>query len=258
MGYCKVIKYGAVLEVYDYENELRINGRRSRKFLSEFEEEFSVPSVDSSEQVSQSKLECEVARRKDNAKRAEMEFRRLVSANLSRVDVPQFITFTYGRPVVEIEVGYRDFKACVQRMRYKIGQAFKYIAIPQWQPLSGRLHLHSLFWGLPTDLFRTERHSRLVAALWGQGFVDVANSDGDLRISTYLSRYMVKSFLDPRLRFHKSYIASRNVLRPVVYSGVPKWFFEQEYKLSTLQLLQKTEYQTKWLGKGRFSKYSLP
>lgn len=109
-------------------------------------------------------------------------------------------------------------------------------------------------------LAKTERRTRLVAQMWGQGFVDLVCTDGSHKISGYLSKYMSKTFVDSRLRGKKAFIASRNIKRPVVQKNAmvePLFFGDLEDipDLSTALLLKERHYDTVWLGRGRYRLY---
>jgi len=257
MGYMKVISYGDYIETYEYEKNIEHNGRKTTKIKGTVGDQ-NLVKVNSNSNLS---TEQRTQKRKDNAVRSTMVFRRLVKANLSKFDVPLFISLTYSENITDVGQGYQDFKTFIRNIQYKYKEiSLRYIAVPEFQK-SGRLHFHALLWGLPTvELARTERSTRLFAKCWGKGFVDLVATDGDEKISSYLAKYMQKSFVDSRLNNKKAYTCSRNIIRPIVdkntmlmpyllgsVTGFPD--------ISKYEILQDKSYVTQWLGKGRYKLY---
>jgi len=197
-------------------------------------------------------------KRKDNAARASMAFKRLILSNLGGADLPLLVSFTYNTHQGDIKQGYKDFSSFIQAMRYKFGKVFRYIAVPEFQK-RGAVHFHALFWGLPADIAQTERSTRLVAGIWGHGFVDVVLTDGHEKISTYLSKYMAKSFIDYRLKNQKAYVCSRNLKRPEVSAGMNRATLElimEELGVAGPPKVDK-KYITAWLGEAHYKVYTL-
>ena len=253
MGYNKFIKSGNTLEIYSYERSIEIRegqrrGHKGRNGLS---------GVASGGGDTLSPQEFE-GKRKDNASRASMAFRRLILSNLGGSELPILITCTYKENQTDIKQGYADFTAFVQALRYKYGPLFRYIAVPEFQR-RGAVHFHSLFWGLPETTVETERHTRLVAGLWGHGFVYVKMTDGNEKLSSYLAKYMAKSFIDYRLKNQKAYTCSRNLLRPQIVGGMNNFTLDaivQEMGVTGQPNVDKT-YDTRWLGKAHYRVFTL-
>lgn len=258
MGYIKLITYGQHAELYQYEENLKFNGRGGRKAQSTA----CLQGMGEARADSLQQGEQRIAKRTDNARRTSLLFRRLVSANLGVTSKPLLISLTYAKNLTEIRQGYKDFKAFARLLYTRYGKRVSYIAVPEFQK-RGAIHFHALIWGLPTkELAETERRTRLVAGLWGHGFIDLIETDGDIKISSYLAKYMTKAFLDPRLKNQKSYTTSRNIKRPVTIKNpllLPLFTGGLIYEtdLSTAVLLQEKQYMTKWLGKGRYRRYQL-
>jgi len=244
MGYHKIIIYGNYLEFYEYERDIVILGGRNRSRYSDSED---LGSGGKNSLSGQEKL----GKRQDNARRASMAFRRVVASNLGGSTRPLLITLTYGDNFTELKGAYKHFSSFIQSLRYKYGKTFKYVCVPEFQK-RGAVHFHTLMWGLPFEIFLQERKTRTLARLWGRGFLYLKETDGDNKLSFYLSKYMAKAFLDPRLKNQKCYVASRNILRPIVWSGVaPVWPFLDDY-LMDFTPIEDRIYDTKWMGKGRF------
>jgi len=257
VGYIKTISYGNVVEIYQYDKDVSVRPRKGRK---KFRRAHFDADLDSHVENSVRSAEQRQAKRKDNARRSAMVFRRLVSANLGESQAPLLVSLTYAENFEDIGLAHKDFSLFARSIRNKFGQSVRFIAVPEFQK-RGAVHFHALFWGLDTlGLAETERRTRLFAGLWGKGFVDLVATDGNHKIAGYLSKYMAKAFLDSRLKGKKAYTASRNIVRPVVEKGA---FLEPLFHgglegvpdLSTADLLKDVSYDTVWLGRGRYRLY---
>jgi len=254
MGYTKIVAYGNTLELYQYDKSLAPRKPVRRKDENGDGSEVLVSSRANS--LSDLSKEAYEGKRRDNAKRTVMVFRRLVAAQLGGPEVALLATLTYRENQTDLKAAYRDLLSFIQALRYKFGKLFRYIAVPEFQK-RGAVHFHCLFWGLPDSVFREERISRLVATTWGQGFVYLKMTDGNERLSSYLSKYMAKAFTDFRLRGQKSYVASRNVIRPV-YQPIDDNLLTLSTWLSTdSSTLHETQYPTQWLGRCNYKKYQI-
>ncbi len=250
MGYNKIISYGDTLEVYEYEKDLYrlVEGRNDKRKNNSSDADF-----DTSGKNSLSERDSEVAsgKRSDNARRSVVAFRRLVASNLGGSARPVLVTLTYRDNFTDLKGSYKHHSTFVQSLRYKYGKAFKYISVPEFQK-RGAVHFHALFWGLPESVFLHERETREIAGTWGKGFVFLKETDGDNKLAVYLTKYMSKAFLDPKLKNQKAYTASKNVLRPLIQKGpfsIPHVL--EEYKVIGDPVVDRT-YYTSWLGEGRY------
>jgi len=251
MGYVKAIIYGQTLELYTYAKDIRPTGGKRRPTQSRI-------GLSNVGDDGKPQKHFDAQKRRDNANRAGMAFRRLVSANLGQSSPPLLVTCTYAQNQEDLRIGYKDFHAFIRAMRVTCGSEFRYIVVPEFQK-RGALHFHTLFWGLPENLAKEERTTRMVATLWGRGFVDVYLTDGNEKISTYLAKYMSKSYCDIRLAGWRAYRASRNILRPRIERNLGGLAFVSEvYGIGgDNPPCEDKEYATQWLGKGRYRRYQI-
>jgi len=247
MGYNKVIVSGTLIETYEYERELHQSGKKYRAKQGVLDDRVMGDSGANKQQAESVRKKNK--RRPDNAKRAAVVFRRLVAAQLDGVACPLLITLTYARNETSLKVGYSDFRRFIQLARRQFGLDFKYIAVPEFQR-RGAVHFHALFWGLPEEVLGQERHTRLVAKLWGCGFVFLKQTDGDRKIAAYLAKYMSKAYLDDRLAGLKAFTSSQNLIRPVaVGRNGPLWPVFEDLKVIPSHQLKESSYDTQWLGR---------
>lgn len=252
MGYTKIISYGNLLELYEYERHPEQYSDEQRACaLATRLKNLALRRKDEGQQV-----ESVQTKRPDSARRAGVSFKRLVLANLGGDDHPILASLTYAENVTEIRRALEDFRTFAKSMRGSFGEKIRYIAVPEFQK-RGAVHFHALFWGLPSDMAERERHTRVVATLWKRGFVDLVQTDGSQKLSTYLAKYMVKGFLDPRLFRHKAYYFSRNCLRPKIDKQPIVISYVYEHGLSPETTLQDRSFSSQWLGKGRFRLFAI-
>ncbi len=246
MGYVKIISYSNTLEIYEYERDVVVLGGRRipAREVDTGDDDMGIGGEDTLQ-------ERQLGKRSDNARRASLAFRRIVASNLGGSTRPILVTLTYRDNYTNLSGAYRHYSAFNQSLRYKYGKAFKYICVPEFQK-RGAVHFHALYWGLSEEVFLLERETRTLARLWGKGFVYLKETDGDERLSHYLTKYMAKAFIDPRLKNQKCYTASKNVLRPLIQTGsfnVP--IVLEEFGITSDPVVDR-EYLTNWLGMGRY------
>jgi len=225
--YLKIIQTDDQYEIYRYENSpLPNKGRTSRK--------------------PQNGPRRPIKRTFANTRRARKDFIRLVRANLTGNGNPSFVTLTM-RDVVSIGVGYSALKGFCSSCRNIFGENFKYIAVPEFQK-RGAIHFHILCWGIPDEIIKYERDTRILQNIWSLGYVDVLLTDGSPKLAGYLGKYMSKSMLSDDIGFSKAYTSSRNVLRPVSYSSAQSFALPENFWSDEHVILTERTYEVPWLG----------
>jgi len=248
MEYVKTIFYSNIFEIYEYEKRPKNIGSGRKVSVDGCVSGLSIPRKVSTEPD-------EIKRRRsDSVKRASVAFKRLVSANLGQSNFPVFASITYAENQKDPGQGHKDFNTFARDLRSQFGSSIRYIAVSEFQK-RGAIHFHALIWGLPFGVVESERDSRLVAGIWGRGFVDLIQTDGHRAISTYMAKYMQKNFTDPRMFSKKAYIVSKNCLRPrFIKNDLLQPYFHgiAVPDLSTATLVQEVKYLTQWLGECRY------
>jgi len=202
MGYCKVIQYANITEIYTYQNDIT----KKRKVHRE---------------RSKRKAGAVFFRSGASIKRAKSSFYRNVAAQLHAKGAPAFITFTYFEDNPEtIKNGYKQIRQFFSIIAKHIARA-SYIVVPEWQK-RGQLHFHALVWGLPRQYTEksSERNSRILQRFWALGYVDVLNAtNNSTAISRYLTKYMVKAYSDSRIGNRRAYTRSNDFPKVYVYGS---------------------------------------
>jgi hypothetical protein len=251
MGYKRFIAYGRNVELYEYEKDfIPFTGQKRR-----VERKPVLYGVAESGSVAFSVEQERLGKRKDNAQRASMAFRRLVLANLAGVENPLLLTLTYAENFKDLRGGYCDFHSFMQVLRRRYGKVFKYIAVPEFQ-VRGAVHFHSLLWGLRFDQIgklipfsQVGIRNLIDTPFWKHGFAFLKETDGHEKLSSYLVKYMAKAFISAELHNQKAYVSSRNCSRPVSVGGVVDidYLLDEYVGVSPVPYEQKS-YETTRLG----------
>ncbi len=141
------------------------------------------------------------ARRYDNLKRTKTICVRRVSAALAEYGCPLLVTLTFKGDASDAAYASNSLRGFQVRLRDKYPEC-QSLFIPELSP-TGRIHFHGLLFNVPLHLgdikngrriisYGTERETRTLARLWGQGFVDAVKTDGSRRLATYISKYITK------------------------------------------------------------------
>jgi len=237
MGYTKVVQSGNFLEIYEFENELPKRRNNFRKRVKRIFNPYR-------------------RRRPDNVRRLRGTFVRLIRSNLTAEENPTFLTLTM-REIVDVKDAYRSFSHFMCALRRKFGRGFRYIGVPEFQK-RGAVHFHILIWGFPDEIIATERKNRLIAEIWGQGYIDFIKTDGNIKLAYYFGKYMSKAVYNDRLNGQKAYVASRNVLRPLSLSNSLAFgLIDDLWAVDKSVVPVEKIYDTIWLGRCIYKRYYL-
>lgn len=242
--YTKVIKSGDIVEIFEYEKAPAIRPRIKRSRPEPVEE----APTDERDSIAKQ-------RRLDNLKRTRQRFIRTVRSNLSRSSPPAFLTLTF-RGIVSIQDASPCLTRFTRRLSKYVQSDYRYIAVPEFQK-RGSVHYHVLIWGLPEKLITTERQTRFIADLWGEGFIDIIKTDGSPKLAGYLAKYMVKSMNDDRLFSKKAYITSHSVKRPEYFKSSAILDYSKLLWGVDKTLVFYREFSTEWCGTARYKCYEL-
>ena len=174
-------KYGQVVEITEFEKtpspKVRLRRPRERDFVYQ-------------------------PRRSDNLRRTAQICVRRVHAAIAVFGVPLLATFTFAGDASDASYANDSLRDFQVRLRRKFPGA-QSLFIPELSP-RGRIHFHGLLFNVPLHLGDsrqgkrrlqdgTERQTRTLATLWGEGFVDVLQTDGSPALAGYLAKYLTKT-----------------------------------------------------------------
>jgi len=141
-------------------------------------------------------------RRSDNIRRTRQICVRRLYAALEDFGCPLLVTLTFRGDASDASYANDSLRTFQVRLRNKYPEA-QSIFVPELSP-KGRIHFHGLLFNVPLSLgdtregkriisYGSERETRILADLWGEGFVDATKTDGSGRLANYISKYITKS-----------------------------------------------------------------
>lgn len=178
------------------------------------------------------------ARRSDSLRRTKgICLRRLLSA-IKEFGSPLMLSLTFEGTASDLKYATESLSRFQRRLRAKYPDC-QSLFIPELSP-GYRIHFHGLLFNVPNELGdvrigrRTisngiERSTRELARLWGEGFVDCQQTDGDERLAYYLSKYITKTL-------GNAFFAPVRLVR--VSNGFPKELVIREGDIRSQDFLQ--------------------
>jgi len=249
MGYTKIVQSGTVTEIYQYEKQYHQHRRtkQSSKISRRRRRELKATNPHS----------ATIYRSTRNNRRAKADFYRLATTNLQRQETPVFITFTHYCQF-DAYVVYGFLAQFWQRLKkLKIADNITYVSVPEWQPDSGFIHLHTLVWGLSKETVLQERSRRSLQRCYQRGYVDVRFAKNKSnKIASYLAKYLAKALEDTRTSGSRAYTSSRNVFKPRKAGGNSLANHIDLIIDSQDNLDFQKQYDTIHLGRCSYKKYS--
>jgi hypothetical protein len=188
----RVIISGDILELYDYKQPYFYNWIKGKPTIRGG----SLPD----------------SKRKDNIQRSMATIRRLIHCNqINQIEKPKFLTLTYADDIKELDIANPHFSEFTNEVRNKYGD-LQYIAVPEFQPVSQRVHYHALYFNMPF----VSDFKQAMLDLWPHGSTKIEAVRSMKAMPRYIGKYMTKSLGDKRTIGRKSYFSSRNLQRPIV------------------------------------------
>jgi hypothetical protein len=124
-----------------------------------------------------------------------------VLAALEKFGCPLLVTLTFAGDASDAAFANDTLRTFQVRLRNEYSEA-QSLFVPELSP-RGRIHFHGLIFGVPLSLGDTregrrvvsygdERKTRILAKLWGEGYVDARKTDGSPKLGYYISKYIMK------------------------------------------------------------------
>lgn len=230
-------KYGKVIEITEFE-------KTSQKI-----------------RVSSSYIRSDVhgARRLDSLRRSKQLCVRRVLSAIEEFGTPMFATLTFEGDASDAYYAKTALSRFQRRMHAKYPNTCS-VLIPELSP-RGRIHFHGLFFGLPLhwgDIYKRrgkswelvfcgeERKNRTLATLWGEGFLDIRQTDGSPKLASYTAKYITKDGGETLFNGMRLLRFSRNF--PKVLKITDSLIIEK-----VLESLEKQEPFNTWAGFTHFT-----
>jgi len=210
MGYTKIVQYGDIVEVYQYEKNIHNNKKRHvskhaqkrRKAIRDY-----------------AKAHGTYKRPWRSVKRSKEAFYRLCHHNNYLAKTIHFLTITFAYDIT-LEKASRH----ARRFLAEIASDFKevpvsYISVPELTK-AGRIHFHVLVYNLPSEATQHERKTRNYQRLFGHGFVDFGLTTYlSTGLAGYMAKYMGKALGSAKNEAVRGYNCSRNIDKPYSYGS---------------------------------------
>ena len=140
-------------------------------------------------------------RRSDNIRKTRKICLWRVLAAIEDYGCPLLVTLTFAGDASDAAFANDSLRTFQVRLRHAYPEA-QSLFIPELSP-RGRIHFHGLLFNVPLSLGDTrknrrivaygmERKTRVLAKLWGEGYVDAVKTDGSPKLGYYISKYITK------------------------------------------------------------------
>lgn len=203
----KVVLNGEVIEVYEYTQA------KQKVLKNEADEKPVRKKQEPSANEKQEEETKEFHRKRRTIYRTKQSLKRLINANVAQYqEKDKFITLTFADYLDRDEV-IKRFKLFNKRLRYKINTDYQYIAvIERGTQGTKRLHLHTLFFGLPYI------PADELADLWTYGTIDIKAIDDYNEIANYVLKYIEKTLTEDDYipKGKRFYITSTGLKKPSI------------------------------------------
>jgi len=240
------------------------------------------------------KKKKQTQRRISNLKTTKNNFIKLILTNLSDPRPKHMLTLTFNIPITSIEEASKYFNNFTKRLNYEFGlhkKKFDYIAVPEFQPVSGRVHYHLFTLGLQdyagNEKMYSSKHDlrgnplpcstawfsykSYIGNIWGHGYVHlqrVHDTKHPLRFARYMAKYFTKNYADERLLRKRLYRTSKTIQKAteiIAQNGVSRYKISKSNitREQHLNLLSTTSnkpsytnfFATKYLGQAVYEVY---
>jgi len=235
-NYAKITPYG--INIFSVKNEVKSSHREP--------DPFQTPNTPSDTAAKRS-IDVSTKRTKQTVRELFLSNkRRLLNERQIRGTrlTPAFITLTF-KPDIDIEpdATLAEFGKFARKLKREFGTDISYVSVVEIHK-SGRPHIHAVVSGIPKYIFQTERQTRYLANLWGNGYIDLKIIEKpSLAVGMYIAKYISKDFVAVS-QGKKRYVASRNLDYPIKHfvhnenlDDFINFILKHQYQLSTCDYL---------------------
>jgi len=246
MGYIKINQYGDIVEIYEYEKNIRPYKER---FVS------AITKKRAKKAREHAKATGTYKRKNRNILRTTQRFFRLCHHNNVCATTIHFVTLTFA-----YDLTYKTATRHLARFMERVTKNFKemsisYISVPELTA-KGRYHFHLLVYGLPPETAKRERETRNFQRQFQRGYIDIRfapyTSHG---IAGYMAKYMAKALGDSKNETTRGYNCSRNIKQPFsAGSNSLDQYTNMIIPTEGIVDTKKREYDVPYLGKCLYTK----
>lgn len=176
-------------------------------------------------------------RRRDSLTRTYQICVRRVSSALSDFGCPGLFTFTFQGDASDVVRLSNSIRRFLLRLRVKYPGAMA-IVVPELSPRR-RLHAHALIFNVPlhwtseSENFREHKGNKCTncpfSEFWGEGFVDVRETDGKYQLAYYIAKYLTKAHEEPIMRGIRLLRMSKGFPQEITVKGLMADYIYDKY-----------------------------
>lgn len=241
MGYTRIVQYGNVTELYEYEKNRTNNKPR---YVS------AIAKKRAKEIRSIAKKTGTYKRTYRSVLRARNNFFKLCHHNNCLASTIHFITLTFA-----YDLAFETSRRYVARFMENIKRHYpkvpiSYISVSE-KTKKGRYHFHLLVYDLPPETTERERETRNFQRLFERGYVDICPATYVTKgIAGYMAKYMGKTLTDEKNETTRGYNCSRNIRKPTSAGGnTLDQYTDMIIPTELIVDEEKKEYDVPYLGK---------
>ncbi len=260
MGYKRIITYGDIIEVYDYEKPLKnqkgINALRAHRKVTKRYDNTQKNDVKSKRARSlreDAQRKGIYTRKESSIKRSRDNFFRLCHHNNCFSKNIDFITLTFAYDL--------DYKLASQHVRHFFERirewypSISYISVPELTK-KGRFHFHLLVYDLPPEASLLERETRNLQRQFRRGYLDIRSATYTSKgIAGYMAKYMAKALTDEKYETARGYNCSRNIKKfSTIGSNLLSQYEDLILPVNNIAKIEKAMYDVPYLGTCSYKK----
>lgn len=178
--------------------------------------------------------------------RTKTNLRTLINSN---PDCIKFLTLTFADEIYDLNEANPLFMKFIQRFKYRY-PGKKYIAVPEFMPISGKVHYHLL---LDIPYIQSEK----IEKIWGHGFIKIKRLNHVKNMGAYMSKYLTKNNFDERYKSKQKFFYSQNCNKPRSMYGIYAEALHDKLNELTKPIFEKTFKKNKFVGKTKYQVYDI-
>ena len=241
MGYTKVVQFGNVTEIYEYEKNRADYKERHISALTKKRNKKA---------LQQLKDRGLYKRKKASILKSTQNFFRLCHHNNCLAETIHFLTLTFAYDLT-YKTACRHVARFMERVKETHHQVpIRYISVVEFTKKK-RYHFHLLVYNLPTEETSRERETRNFQRLFERGYVDLCHASYTSKgIAGYMAKYMAKALQDEKFGTARVYNTSRNIEKVRSKgSNTLNTYLDLIVPTENIEKTENREYDVPYLGK---------
>jgi len=246
VGYTRIVQYGDVIELYQYEKNRSDNKPRWVSAIAK----------------KRARNIREIAKKSGTYKRtnrsiirARNNFFKLCHHNNCLATTVHFITLTFAYDLT-LKASSRHVAKFMENVKRHYPEIpISYISVSE-RTKAGRYHFHLLVYDLPSETAQLERKTRNFQRLFQRGYVDISLATyNSMGIAGYMAKYMAKALGESKNEAIRGYSCSRNIAKVTSVGGnTLDHYSGMIIPTDNIASVENSVYDVPYLGLCRFTK----